>query len=103
VNRTLVLRSNYQWPSGRTFEMASGPLPWAYTDAIWGFHLRPAPAGRTRLVARTRTRGRPRPVTWLFDLLDEPLHFSMQTRQFHNLRVRVGAERDLGLPPGYGI
>lgn len=24
-NRTLVLRSNYQWPSGRTFAMGSGP------------------------------------------------------------------------------
>jgi hypothetical protein len=94
ANRTLVLQSNYQWPSGRTFAMGSGPLPWAYTDAIWSFHLRPIPGGRTRLVARTRARGRPRPVTWLFDLLvDEPLHFSMQTRQFHNLRARVGRQR----------
>jgi proline iminopeptidase len=93
-NRTLVLRSTYQWPSGRTFAIGSGPLPWAYTDAIWSFHLRPVPGGRTRLVARTRARGRPRPVTWLFDLLlDEPLHFSMQVRQFHNLRARVGRQR----------
>jgi proline iminopeptidase len=92
-NRTLVLRSNYRLPSGRTFAMGSGPLPRAYQDAIWGFHLRPAPGDRTRLVARTRNRGRPRPVTWLFDLLvGEPLHFSMQTRQFHNLRVRVSAQ-----------
>ena len=52
-NRTLVLRSTYQWPSGRTVAMGSGPLPWAYTDAIWGFHLRPAAGGRARLVART--------------------------------------------------
>ena len=51
-NRTLVLRSTYQWPSGRTVAMGSGPLPWAYTDAIWGFHLRPAAGGRPRLVAR---------------------------------------------------
>jgi hypothetical protein len=89
-NRTLVLRSVYQLPSFRTVEMRSGPLPRAYQDAIWGFHLRPAPAGGTRLVVRTRARGRPRPVTRLFDLLDEPRHFSMQTRQFHNLQARIG-------------
>jgi hypothetical protein len=93
-NRTLVLQSTYQWPSGRTVAMGPGPLPRAYTDAIWGFHLRPVPGGRTRLVTRTRARGRPRPVTWLFNLLlDEPLHFSMQIRQFHNLRARVGRQR----------
>ena len=45
-------------------------------------------------MTRTRARGRPRPVTWLFNLLlDEPLHFSMQIRQFHNLRARVGRQR----------
>ena len=92
--RTLVLRSVYQWPSGRSVAMGSGPLPWAYTDAIWSFQLRPAPGGRTRLVARTRARGRPRPLTWLVDLLlDEPLHCSMQLRRFHNLRARVGRQR----------
>jgi hypothetical protein len=72
--------------------MGSGPLPWACTDAIWSFHLRPAPAGRTRLVARTRARGRPRSFTRPFDLVDEPRHFSMQARQFHNLRTRVSAQ-----------
>jgi hypothetical protein len=92
-NRTLVLRSVYQLPSFRTVELQSGPLPRAYVDAIWGFHLRPAPGGRTRLVARTRARGRPRPVTRPFDLVDEPRHFSMQARQFHNLRARVGRQR----------
>jgi hypothetical protein len=92
-NRTLVLRSVYQLPSFRTLETESGPLPWAYSDAIWGFHLRPAPGGRTRLVVRTRAGGRPRSFTWLFGLLDEPRHFSMQTRQFHNLRARVGRQR----------
>jgi hypothetical protein len=89
-NRTLVLRSVYQLPSFRTLEMGAGPLPWAFSDAIWGFHLRPAPGDRTRLVARIRARGRPRSFTRLFGLVDEPRHFSMQTRQFHNLRVRVG-------------
>jgi hypothetical protein len=91
-NRTLVLRSVYQLPSFRTVETGSGPLPRAYVDSIWGFHLRPAPGGRTRLVVRTRGRGRPRSFTRLFGLFDEPRHFSMQARQFHNLRTRVGAE-----------
>jgi hypothetical protein len=91
-NRTLVLRSVYQLPSFRTVELRSGPLPRAYVDAIWGFHLRPARGDRTRLVARTRARGRPRSFTRPFDLLDEPRHFSMQARQFHNLRTRVSAQ-----------
>jgi hypothetical protein len=49
--------------------------------------------GWTRLVIRTRSRGRPRLVTRPFGLLvGEPVHFMMQTRQFHNLRTRVGAQ-----------
>jgi hypothetical protein len=77
-NRTLVLRSDY--------------LP-KYQDGIWGFHLRPAGGGTTRLVVRTRSRGHPRWLRRPFGfLLGEPLHFIMQTRQFHNLRRRVGAE-----------
>lgn len=75
-NRTLVLRGDY-----------SEDL-----DGIWGFHLRPVPGGGTRLVVRTRHRWRPRAGMWLLDLLwSEPLHFMMQTRQFHNLRARVAA------------
>jgi hypothetical protein len=88
--RTLVLRSIYQLPSFRTFDPRSGPLPRACVDAIWGFHLRPAPGGGTRLVVRKRGRG-PRAYTWPVDLLYDPVHFIMQTRQFHNLRTRVGA------------
>ncbi|MFC4471454.1 hypothetical protein ACFPH6_44395 [Streptomyces xiangluensis] len=62
-------------------------------EGIWGFHLRSAPGDRTRLVVRTRGRGRPRPLTRPFDmLLGKPAHFVMQTRQFHDLRARVGAE-----------
>jgi hypothetical protein len=92
-NRTLVLQSSYRLPSGQSFDPQSGPLPRVYADGIWGFHLRPTPGGRTRLVARTRNRGRPRPLTRPFGLLvGEPVHFTMQTRQFHNLRTRVGAE-----------
>jgi proline iminopeptidase len=87
-NRTLVLRSNYALPSFRTFDPRSATPPPAYLDAVWGFHLRPAPGGKTRLVVRTRGCG-PRAFTRPFDLLNEPRHFVMQTRQFHNLRTRV--------------
>jgi len=94
-NRTLVLRSIYQVPSFRTVDPRPGPLPPDCADALWGFHLRPAPAGQTRLVVRKRGRGpravAPRAVTWPVNLLWEPLHFIMETRQFHNLRTRVGA------------
>lgn len=72
ANRTLVLRGDYS----------------ESIDGIWGFHLRSAPGGSTRLVARTRNRGLPR----LISLPWEPVHFIMQTRQFHNLRTRVGAD-----------
>jgi hypothetical protein len=41
-------------------------------------------------VIRKRGRG-PRAFTWPVDLLYDPLHFIMQTRQFHNLRTRVSA------------
>jgi hypothetical protein len=53
-----------------------------------GFYLRSAAGGKTRLVAHTRSKSRPRPFMGAFDLLmDEPLHFIMQTRQFHGLRA----------------
>ncbi|HZD65625.1 MAG TPA: nitroreductase family deazaflavin-dependent oxidoreductase [Acidimicrobiales bacterium] len=89
--RTLVLRSSTALPSGRPFDPGSSPLPWAYLDGIWGFHLRPASGDRTRLVIRTRGRTRPRVLMAPFDLVvGEPAHFIMQTRQFHNLGTRVG-------------
>jgi hypothetical protein len=95
-NRTLVLHSAYGMFSGRSFDPRCGPVPRAYVDGIWGFHLRPArpaPGGRTRLVVRSRSRNGPRPVARPFGLLlGEPLHFVMQTRQFRNLRTRVGAQ-----------
>ena len=56
-----------------------------------GLYLRPAPGGQTRLVAHTRGRTSRQPFMAAFSvLLGEPLHFSMQTRQFHGLRLRVG-------------
>ncbi len=92
-SRTLVLQSSYGLLTTQGFDPRSDPLPRAYMGGIWGFHLRPAPGGRTRLVVRTRNRGLPRPFTRPFGLLlGEPVHFIMQTRQFHNLRGRVSAD-----------
>ena len=92
-NRTLVLRSNFELPSGHSFDPRTGPRSRVYLDGIWGFYLRQVPGGRTRLVAHTRGKSRPRPFMGAFDLLlGEPVHFIMQTRQFHNLRNRVGAQ-----------
>lgn len=92
-NRTLVLQTSYALPSGQGFDPGSGPMPRAYVEGMWGFHLRPAAGGRTRLVTRTRSRSRPRALTRPLTLLvGEPVHFIMQTRQFHNLRTRVSAE-----------
>lgn len=90
-NRTLALRTNMEFPSRRSFD-PSGPLPRVYMDGVWSFHLRPVADGQTRLVARMRGRSRPaallRPIGIL---LGDALHFSMQVRQFHNLRNRVRA------------
>ncbi len=91
--RTLVLHTSYTLPSGHSFDPRSGPQPPAYVDGIWGFHLRPAPGGGTRLVVRTRSRSRPRLLARpLGVLIGEPVHFILQTRQFHNLRRRVRRE-----------
>lgn len=91
-NRTLVLRSDLSLPSGHSFDPQWDVLPLAHMDGIWAFHLRPTADGGTRLVVRTRGQSRPRRLTRPFDLLlGEPAHFIMQTRQFHNLRTRVGA------------
>ncbi|WP_067461218.1 hypothetical protein [Actinomadura macra] len=87
---TLVLRADLELPCGKWFD-PRGPRPKAYTDGIWAFHLRPLPDGGTRLIVRTRGRGRPaavdRLIAWSFG---EAAHFIMQHRQFRNLRRRVG-------------
>ncbi|MCG6494335.1 hypothetical protein [Kitasatospora sp. A2-31] len=93
--RTLVLRSSLELPSGHSFDVGSAQPPRAYLDGVWGFHLRPAPGDRTRLVVRTRGSSRPRRLTWLLSLLfGEPAHLIMQVRQFHNLRTRLDPARD---------
>lgn len=89
-NRTLVLHSSYGL-TGHSVDPRTSQAPRASIEGIWGFHLRAAPGGRTRLVSRTRGRNRPRLLTGpLGVLVFEPVHFIMQTRQFHNLRNRVG-------------
>ena len=91
-NRTLVLRTTVELPSGRSVD-PSGPLPRAYADGVWSFNLRPAPGGRTRLVAHMRGKTRPELLVRPFGLVvGDPGHFIMQTRQFHCLRTRVGAQ-----------
>lgn len=88
--RHLVLRSDFELPSGHSFEPGVGPRSRAYLDGTWGFHLDPTPDGGTRLVVRVRGKGRPRRVMRPFDLLfGEPAHFIMQVRQFQNLRARL--------------
>ncbi|NJQ03866.1 hypothetical protein [Streptomyces zingiberis] len=88
--RTLVLRVLLELPSGRPFDPRSEPRPWAYADAVWGFHLGPAPGGGTRLVARVRSHGRPRPLMRAVEgLLREPWYPVLQARQFRALGDRV--------------
>jgi hypothetical protein len=90
-NRTLALRTNMAFPSRRSFD-PSGRMPQVYMDGVWSFHLRSVGDGQTRLVARMRGRSRPSALLRPLGLLvGDPLHFTMQVRQFHNLRARVKA------------
>jgi len=90
AHHTLVLRASYHMLTGRSYDPRYGPVPWAYVDGIWGFHLRATPGGGTRLVVRTRNRSGPSHLARPFNLLlGEPLHLLMQTHQFHNLRTRL--------------
>lgn len=96
-NRALVLRATAELPSGRSFDPRPADLPRAYLDGIWGFYLRSAPGGRTRLVAHTHGQNHLGLLGAPFSmLLGEPSHFIMQTRQFHSLRTRVGTPADGG-------
>jgi hypothetical protein len=88
----LGLRAPIDLRSGRPFDTAR-PRPPIYVDALWGFQLKEAPEGRTRLVVSGYASARPRWLQTIMDLLFwEPAHWVMQTRQFANLKRR--AERD---------
>ncbi|WP_157964090.1 hypothetical protein [Actinocorallia populi] len=93
--RTLVLSSDLRLPQGR-MTVPEGPLPPVYSTSVRGYHLRPLPGGRTRLVVRTRSEGRPRALVRLAGLLaDRPGRFLRSFRQFqqlHDLAERAEAE-----------
>jgi proline iminopeptidase len=76
---------------GRPFDPA-GTRPRHYTDSTWGFLLEEMPGARTRLVVSGYWALQPR---WLQPILSllvlEPTHWIMQTRQFANLKRRVGS------------
>ena len=92
--RFLGLRAAIDLRHGRPFDPA-GPRPPFHVDTLWGFQLKPWPAGRTRLVVSGYAAARPRLLQALADrLFWEPAHWIMQTRQFTNLRRR--AERPGG-------
>lgn len=91
-NHTLALRTNMEFPSGRSFD-PSEPLPRFYMDGIWTFDLRPAGDGQSRLVARMWGTSHPSALLRPFGMtIGDLLHFVMQARQFHNLRSRPIAQ-----------
>jgi proline iminopeptidase len=73
---------------------ARQPRPPAYVEGLWGFLLEELPADRTRLVVGGFQAIRPR---WLERLLDfwvyPPVHWTMQQRQFANLKRNVECNR----------
>ena len=77
---------------GRPFDPA-GQRPPYFTDSLWGFELKDAAGGRTRLVVSGYWSIRPK---WLQPILSvlllEPSHWVMQTRQFTNLKRRAESE-----------
>lgn len=77
---------------GRPFDPA-GQRPRYFTDSLWGFELKDAAGGRTRLVVSGYWSLRPK---WLQPILSmlllEPSHWVMQTRQFTNLKRRAESE-----------
>jgi hypothetical protein len=63
------------------------PRPRAYTEGLWGFLLERLPGDRTRLVVSGYQTGRPRWLQAIVDLfLYPPVHWSMQSRQFANIK-----------------
>jgi proline iminopeptidase len=98
--RDLVLRAAFTLPKPHNFD-PDGPLPRAFSDSTWAFHLRPTTSGGTRLVVTDLSRGRPAPLVELANrVFWHPAHWIMQLRQFGQLRRRaVGlrAQRSAGL------
>lgn len=74
---------------GRPFDPA-GQRPRNFTDSLWGFELKDAAGGRTRLVVSGYWSFRPKGLQRILSiLLLEPSHWVMQTRQFSNLQRRA--------------
>jgi proline iminopeptidase len=71
---------------GRPFDPAR-ERPRHCTDSIWGFELKEAAAGRTRLVVSGYWALDPKWLQPFFStVMLEPSHWVMQTRQFSNLK-----------------
>lgn len=69
------------------------PRPRAYTEGLWGFLLEELPGDRTRLVVSGYQSTRPRWAQAIWDFfVYPPVHWTMQTRQFTDIK-RL-AERD---------
>lgn len=77
---------------GRPFDPA-GRRPRYFTVSLWGFELKDAPGGGTRVIVSGYWSFRPK---WLQPLLSvlvlEPSHYVMQARQFTNLKRRAESE-----------
>jgi F420H(2)-dependent quinone reductase len=87
---------------GRQLDPAK-PRPRAYTEGLWGFLLERLPGDRTRLVVSGYQSTRPR---WLQAIVDvflyPPVHWTMQTRQFANIKRLAERDRALRAPAGGG-
>ena len=91
--RTLVLRASLAMPSARPYD-PDGERPRFFIDSSWAFVLEPL-ASRTRLLVRTTSAARPRPLARLLTFLFfDPAHYVMQTRQLARLR-RLAESTDL--------
>lgn len=87
--RFLALRASYDL-RGRPFDPA-GERPRIYTDSVWCFLLKRLPCDQTRLVVSGYAASRPRFLQRIQDVLFwEPAHWIMQTRQFAQLKRKVG-------------
>ena len=85
---------------GRPFD-PRGPWPRAYVAGLWGFLLDELPGGRTRLVVSGYQTGRPRRLQAASDFfVGLPAHWTMQTRQFTNIKRLAERDRAQARPDG---